>query len=239
VGASDVLRWLEQGAPPRPSALVPTAELFRCHPEGPFGWRCGELAVIELLRRARRRRVRPEQVQHHVGSWIGKARAMRARARVIHASLPDPTPMLEHFERCLHRVIRRAQAHADRVVVVRQSWFDKDLLTADEAAHMWHGGVGQAWREEVTTYYSIEVTSRLMAMIDVRAARVASELNVDQIDLRSLLEPNLATYYDFFHLTPAGARQVAAHVAATLVGAHRSASAVEGAASRCVGLRAS
>jgi hypothetical protein len=40
---------------------------------------------------------------------------------------------------------------------------------AEEEAMMWHGGVGQAWREEVTTYYSTQVLSRLMALLDARA----------------------------------------------------------------------
>ena len=83
---------------------------------------------------------------------------------------------------------------------------------------MWHGGAGQAWREEVTTYYSIDVTRRLMALLDRSAKRVAEECRVEQIDLRKVLEPTLDNYYDFFHLTPAGARTVAETVAATLIG---------------------
>ncbi len=90
--------------------------------------------------------------------------------------------MLAHFDRYFRSAIRQAKAHADRVIVVRQPWFDK-RCTADEAALMWHGGVGQAWREQVTTYYSCEVLSRLMALLDARAARVAHELGVEQVDL--------------------------------------------------------
>jgi lysophospholipase L1-like esterase len=123
--------------------------------------------------------------------------------------------MLDRFEEHFRRAIRRAQAHADRVLVVRQSWFDKDL-NAEELRHMWHGGVGQAWREEVTTYYSIDVTHRLMAILDQRAARVAEQCGVEQLDLRPILDPNLNNYYDYFHLTPTGARIVAEAVASML-----------------------
>jgi len=234
VGASDVLRWLEEGAPPAPSSAPRPSELFRCHPEGPFGWTPNASAMVELLRRARRRILRPVQVNQRVGKWIAKARAMRAGARVIRWAMPDPTPMLDHFDKHFRRVLNQAKAHADRVVVVRQSWFDKDVLTPEEASHMWHGGVGQAWCEEVTTYYSIEVTSRLMARLDARAARVAAELDVEQIDLRAILEPSLATYYDFFHLTPSGAHAVASTVARTLVQAPIEHSTLEGASPRCV-----
>jgi hypothetical protein len=239
VGASDVLRWLEEGAPARPSSRVPVDELFACHPERPFGWTPGALAAVELARRARLRIQRPEQVHTRTGHWIGKARAMRARAKVIHATMPDPGPMLAHFEKHLHRVIVRARAHAGRVVLVRQSWYGKEPLTAEELAHMWHGGVGQAWREEVTTYYSVEVTAKLMALLDASAARVARALDVDQIDLMSVLDPNLSTYYDFFHLTPFGARTVADAVARTLLRQHAETAAGAGELPTCADLRAS
>jgi len=127
--------------------------------------------------------------------------------------MPDPTPMLAHFDRYFRSVVRLARAHADRVIVVRQPWFDK-RCTAEEEAMMWHGGVGQAWREQVTTYYSTEVLSRLMALLDARAARAAHELGVEQLDLMPILNPSARTYYDFFHVTPAGA-----HIITTAIGA--------------------
>jgi hypothetical protein len=239
VGASDMLRWLEEGAPHAPSSLVPTEDLFRCHPEGPFGWTPKTLALTEMARRAHRWIFRPLRTHDRAGRWVGQARAMRARAKVIRAAMPDPAPMLAHFEQYLGRAIERARVHADRVVVVRQSWYAKDQLTPDESAHMWHGGVGQAWREEVTTYYSIDVTARLMALLDARAERVAGALGVEQIDLMPVLEPSLTNYYDYFHLTPAGARSVAAVVAATLLQERTAAGAPNGDLSTCADLRAS
>jgi len=140
---------------------------------------------------------------------------MRAQATEIRTTMPDATPMLEHFEHHFRSALERARAHADRVLVVRQPWFDKDF-TANEAAHMWHGGIGQAWREAVTAFYSNEVLGRLMAVLDARAARVADELGIEHLDLMTVLEPSLEMYYDFFHATPAGARVVATAVAATL-----------------------
>jgi lysophospholipase L1-like esterase len=239
VGASDVLRWLEAGAPPAPSARAPIEELFRCHPEGPFGWTPRTFAMTQVARQIHRRFCKPERVHQQAGRWLGKARAMRARAKVIRATMPDPEPMLAHFEQHFRRAIARAQARAERVIVVRQSWYAKETLTAEESAHMWHGGVGQAWREDLTTYFSIDVTGRLMALLDARAARIAGSLGVEQIDLMSVLEPNLATYYDYFHLTPSGARTVAAAVARALVQPRPAASALNGERSPCADLRAS
>jgi hypothetical protein len=152
--------------------------------------------------------------------------------------MPDATPMLAHFETNLRKSLQRAKEHADRVVVVRQSWLEKDTYTAEEAAHMWHGGAGQAWREDVTTYYSNEVTSRVLDLMDRSASRVATALEVEQLHLMPILERSLHTYYDFFHLTPAGAKAVATAVASTIL--RRPVNTVEEPlVSRCVDLQAS
>ncbi|HEX4565898.1 MAG TPA: hypothetical protein VH138_04665 [Vicinamibacterales bacterium] len=238
VGASDVLRWLEEGAPDHSSTVAPIDELFRCHPEGPFGWSPRTLALAELARRAHRRLRRPEHVHDQAGRWLRNARAMRARAKVVRAMMPDPDPMLRHFETCFRRAIERARAHADRVIVVRQSWYAKpEPLTPEELSHMWHGGAGQAWREDVDTYYSIDVTARLMALMDASAVRTADALGVEHIDLFPALESNLNTYYDYFHLTPSGAAAVAAAIARVLARPRRAAGSGE--VSPCADLRAS
>jgi hypothetical protein len=216
VGASDVLRWLERGAPSSPPPAASVSDVFACHPESRFRWKPKSLALLELIVRLRYRWLRPVEEHERVGTWVGRARAMRAQARVIRTTMPDPDPMLDHFERCFGEVLRKATARTDRVLVVRQPWFDRDC-TPEEAAQMWHGGVGQAWKDEITIYYSHDVLHRLMALLDRRAARVARDIGVEQLDLRPILPPSLATYYDFFHLTPAGARAVAAAVERALL----------------------
>jgi len=216
VGASDVLQWLELGAPdaaPRPPRV---SDVFRCHPELTFGFKVNRLALTELLLRARQRWLRPVQVHPRACRWIGRARHMRSRATEVRSEMPDPSPMLANFDRYFRSAIRHARAHAARVIVVRQPWFDKPCSAAEEAL-MWHGGVGQAWREQVTTYYSSEVLSRLMTLLDAHAAQAAHELCVEQVDLMPVLEPSARTYYDFFHATPAGARIITSAIAAAVL----------------------
>jgi lysophospholipase L1-like esterase len=215
VGVSDVLHWLEEGAP-RSIRPPLTGEYFKCHPEGPFGWTPPRLAMRELLVRARYRWLRPIEVHERAGGWITRARAMRARAREVRTRMPDAAPMLDHFERHYRRLLGRACAHADRVLVIRQPWFDK-RYTAAEAAHMWHAAVGRPWCEEVTTFYSFDVFSRLMALLDARAAAVCDSLQVEQLDLMPILDHSLATFYDAIHPTPEGAKAVAGAVAAAIL----------------------
>jgi len=216
VGASDVLQWLELGAPAEDPPAPKTSDLFRCHPELTFSWRFNRLGALEILRRSRQRWLRPVQVHTRACRWIGKAREMRAQAAEIRTQMPDPRPMLAHFDRYFRIAIRKARAHADRVIVVRQPWFDK-RCSDEEAAMMWHGGIGQAWREQVSIYYSCEVLSRLMGLLDARASRAALELGVEQVDLMPILEPSVRTYYDFFHATPAGARIITSAIAAAVL----------------------
>ena len=174
------------------------------------------MAIVELLLRIRQRWLRPVQVHARTCRWIGRARDMRAHATEVRSRVPDSIPMLAHFDRHFRRALRKATAHADRVIVVRQPWFEKHC-TPEESAMMWHGGVGQVWREHVSTFYSCDVLSDLMAQLDARASRAAHELGVEQIDLMPLIEPSARTYYDFFHATPAGSRAIAAAVAAVLL----------------------
>ena len=216
VGASDVLQWLEFGAPAAAPGPPRVSDVFRCHPEQTFGFKLNQLALTELLLRARQRWLRPVQVHARTCRWIGRARDMRSRATEIRSEMPDPAPMLANFDRCFRSAIRRARAHAARVIVVRQPWFDKPCTAAEEAL-MWHGGVGQAWRQQVTTYYSSDVLSRLMTRLDAHAARAAQELCVEQVDLMPVLEPSARTYYDFFHATPAGARIITSAIAAAVL----------------------
>ena len=102
-------------------------------------------------------------------------------------------------------LLERASARADRVLLVRQPWFEKDF-SPEEAVHMWHGAAGRAWEQNVTTFYAFDVVSRLMHLMDQRAAAVADALHVEQLDLMPVLTAGVGTYYDFFHATPTGAR---------------------------------
>lgn len=217
VGAADVVQWLEEGAPPTiPAAPIPAKKLFSCHPEQRFGWNPRRWALVEVARRLRRSWLRPKQVEERGGAWYTAARKMRAEAKEIRTTVPDPAVMVDRFERYLRRLVSRAKAHADRVLVVRQPWFEKEY-TPDEAAHFWHGGVGKAWRGTITAYYSLEIINQLMGLVDARAARVAEECGVEQLDVRPVLTPSLRHYYDHTHFTPAGATVVAQAVATAFV----------------------
>jgi len=140
---------------------------------------------------------------------------MRAEAKEVRMTVPDPAVMVDRFEHHFRRLLHRAKAHADRVLVARQPWFEKDY-TADEVAHFWHGGIGKAWKGPVTVYYSLEIVNRLMGLVDARAATVAEECGVEHVDLQAVVTPSLRHYYDHTHFTPAGAAVVAEALAAVL-----------------------
>jgi len=216
VAASDVYHWLEDGAPAtRAPSTVPEEVLFSSQPQQPFGWRPGALAMTEVARRLRRLYLRPLDVKENAGAWVPDARKMRAAAKEVRTTVPDPVAMLDHFEHHFGRLVRRAMVHADRVLVVRQPWFEKDY-TEEEAARFWHGGVGKPWKETISVYYSLEVLNSLMGQVDARAAQVADALGVQHVNLRPVLDQGLRHYYDHDHYTPVGAAVVARTVASAL-----------------------
>ena len=216
VAASDVYHWIEEGAPAsRPASRVPEQLLFGAHPRQPFGWKPGSSALAEVVRRVRRR-MRPLEVKERAGEWQAKARRMRAQATDVRDTMPDASLMVSNFEEHFRRLCSRAMAHADRVVVMLQPWFEGDY-TPEEAARFWHGGVGKPWKERITIYYSLDVVNRLLDLLHARAARVADELGIERVNLRSMLTARSRHYFDHDHYTPAGAAVVAQTVAATLL----------------------
>jgi lysophospholipase L1-like esterase len=217
VGASTVYHWLEDGAQPsQPPAAVPELLLFSCHPGRPFTWTLRGCALIEVVRRLRRAWLHPVEVKEHAGAWLVAGRRMRAEAKELRTTDPDPTIALDHFEHHFRRLLRRALAHADHVLVLRQPWFEKDY-TPEETARFWHGGVGKPWKEAVTVYFSLDVVNRLLRLVDTRAIHVADAFGVEHMNLRTLLSQGLHHYYDHDHFTPDGAAVVARAVANAMV----------------------
>ena len=95
----------------------------------------------------------------------------------------------------------RPAIKARRVVIVRQPWLGDTGLPHLEKL-LWNLGLGRPCKEQVNVYCAPKHASHLLALTDARAARVASDLGVDQLDLLPLLERDATTFHDFLHFTP-------------------------------------
>lgn len=234
VGASDLVYWLEQRTPPvLDDSPPPAAQVFGAHPEGPFGWTHKTLALRRIASQVRRRWFGQTDVRERAGKRLAKARAMRANAREILRDVPDPAPLLAHFDKHFRELVRLARTKADRVIVVRQPWFEKKF-TPEEERQMWNFGAGRPYEGEVHAYYAHEVVWKLMRLLDARAAQIVRETGVEEIDLMPLLARNLDIYYDELHHTPKGCAIVGEIVADAILRAPNAAtnatSAVAGSA---------
>ncbi len=217
-GASNVANWLGKGAPTEIAELsaVPHG-VFEVRPDGPFGWRRETCALAEVWRSWRAAHLRPIAVRERAGERLGRARAMRRRARDIRTDVPSPEVMVAHFERRFRDLLRQSREVAERVLVVRQPWFKKDAYSAEEIAAFWHGAAGNPYVGDVTTYYSVERVEQLVSMVDARVEAVSREQGVEQVDLMPHLSHTLETFYDFWHFTPQGAAVVGQVVADAVV----------------------
>jgi hypothetical protein len=214
IGAANVANWLAKGAPPaiEEKSAAPAA-VFDVHPYGPFGLRPGKSGIGEILRRLRAKHLRPIEVRQGAGARLAKAREMRRKAATIVTAMPDPAPMLDHFERRFREMLADVRRRVPRVLVVRQPWFRKDRYSPGELEAFWHGAAGNPYAGAVTTYYSFDVVSRLVDLMDRRVEAVCRDVGIEQVDLMPLLEPSLATFYDFWHFTPAGGAVIGKAVA--------------------------
>lgn len=218
VGASDVLRWMEAGGPiDRPAEALPESALFAWHPRRPFGLSPRRTALAAW---ARRWKLHQGITQAGAASWLSRARQDRAEAVIVRDAAPGRAAVTEAFRRNLQAVIQRAAGHADRVLVLRQAWFDKESYTPEEEALFWNGSVGQAYRGKVTEFYSTRVICAMMRDIDAAAREIAEAMGVENLGLQGRLQPSTAHFVDHFHATPEGSRAIGKLVAeAVLTGA--------------------
>jgi len=208
IGASDMVRWLELSCPTEPWVDDPGPNhLWGLHPKGPFGWKPGSLALRALATRLRDR-LAPEEVHRtDVGKRMIANRLARQAAPKLD-EVPDPEIMLARFERGLDNLLATLEGVADRIVVARQPWFDKEL-TPEEDAWMWNFGQGVIYHKPVEVYYTHRVVRELMTAVAERCGTVARRRGHVDLHTPAHLEPGLHHYYDFFHYTPKGARRVA------------------------------
>ena len=207
IGASNVVGWLMKKTPTTLNdSAAPPGDVFAVRADKRYGFAPSRLALRELLARRLRRGKTVER--RGAGKKIVDIRAMRHRAPTVLTEIPDPTPMLEHFERAYRSLLRRAKASGARIVVAPQPWMDKPAYSAEEQAVFWHGSQGQPYTEDVKVYYADQVVGRLMHEVESRMARIAAEEGCDCAPVRPMVEPSLVSFYDYFHLTPAGAEKV-------------------------------
>jgi lysophospholipase L1-like esterase len=226
VGGSDVIRWLERGAPNTvEDEPIPASDVFAEHPEGPFGWRLKSLALWRIAKHWDMRLRAPIDVRRGVGQRLAKCRAMRGRAKVILEDLPFPRSMLGHYEKNLRRLIELARTRAERVILVRQPWFDKEF-TPEEEGLMWNFGAGNPSSGELSTYYSHAVVRKLLWLVNARTARVAKSLGLEEIDLMPALDCSVEIYYDELHHTPKGCQVIGDEVAGRILRKSRQLEAV-------------
>ena len=213
VGATDVVEWFEAGAPERwTPPPVRVQDLFAEHPESRYAWSPKRTALYDLLRRSWRRLRRPLQLKRDAGKTLGKVRAMRARAKTMLTEVPPATDMLDHFERHMLSLVRRAQRHADMVLVLGQPCFDRNH-DPQVLARFWDFAVGNPYQVETDTYFSMDLAGAAMRAMNERARKVAAETGTAFVDLGAEIEPGLDLYYDFLHFTPKGAETVARIIA--------------------------
>jgi len=217
VGASDAVTWMEQRCPvPLPEARFGLDYMFDEHCERRFGWKPADWALRPIVSRIVRR-WRAPRVRERTGAKLVELRERRRNALHWIDSVPDPEPMLARFGDSLAAVIELCRKKGARVIVVRQPWFDKELSDAEEAV-MWNFCIGRPYVEKTSEYYTHSLVRELLTKLDERAAAQAQRLGVEELDLRPLVAPNLANYYDYLHFTPRGARIVAEAVSRAVLG---------------------
>ena len=218
VGPGDMLRWLEAGAPDAPPAPLPAGGVFAEYQERAWTWRPRGLAVAEFIRRVYTRVIRPIEVRYDAAQWMGRARAQRAAAARMIDDVPPAAAMIESFEAALEDAVGAVEAAGARAVLIRQPRWIKERFTPDEEALLWNGANANVFRGvEPTAYYSTRVMYALLDELDAAMQRVAARHGARFVDPMPAIPMTAESFYDHFHLTPAGSEALARAVAEAFV----------------------
>lgn len=221
VGASDVLRWFARGAPGEDEeAPIRMSDYVAFIPRQHYSWHPRGTAVAALLRHVLKSLRRRPEVRENTGRRVGSLRKMRSKAPTLRTETGDPAAMLDRFEDNLRQVAELCRRKSERLVMVRQPWFDKDHTDA-EKSFFWNAAQGDPFREECDTYFDTSVMRERMRDMDSRVVKVCEDLDIEHIDLLPHLEMSRRTFYDFFHYTPEGARRLGEVVAEHLMAAQK------------------
>lgn len=221
VGASDLLRWMHARAPQEwRNDPVPVARIYGAHPEGPFGWSPGSLALRRIASSWKLRIFRPVHARTTVGKQFLALRKMRAEAKHLITEAPDITPVLAHWEKHLNELLELLKTRARRVLFVPNPWFEGGEKDPEARKTMWNFGLGKPHEEHVDTYFAHDVVARMLHRLADRGIELAREAGCEALDLMPRIERHRGHYYDYVHHTPAGNRRVAEEIArAVLEGA--------------------
>jgi len=219
-GFACAMRWLLDGAQPeRGPSTMPKAERFAQYPEMPLKWYPpSSTALYEIARRVAYRYWDRTIELPQAGRRMIACRKRRAESKGQHLSLmTDPSAMLLSMEQGLRRAIDLARTRTSRIILVRQPWFDKEHLTDEEEQSLWIGQVEKGLSESSWKFLSRPDLLRLLASVDQTVLRVAHDCQLETIELQSVVRTRSGMFYDDFHLSEAGAAEVAIGVASEIL----------------------
>lgn len=219
VGTSDILQWLENGAPDQIiEAPIPPASIFAQFPDGPFGWAQPKLALRRVLSTVYWRCAPGVDERKFVGRRIGEARTIRAVTSNAELEIPDPKPMLDGLEKWFRSILRQCSTKARSVVVVHQPWFEKEF-TPEEEHLLWSYSKGNPYKGDVSGYYSRKDAWKLHRMVNQHIADISREFGASTVDLMQVIEPSFDNFYDDHHFTKQGCQIVGKAVAKEILNA--------------------
>ena len=221
MGNSEAVRWMHlREADQYPDEPAPIGRLFAQHPEGPFGWGPGTLASRRLLAAAKRRFSSKPDVLARAGKRLAELRARRTNAAHWIDEMPNPAPLLAHYDRNLRELLKLLRTKVKRVLFVAQPFLDK-TLDADEHRRIWNFGYGRPYHEVLDTYYRYDVVREMLYAVRERGLAVAAEEGAEVYDMVSDVPSDWDHYYDSLHHTPLGNAVVAERIAGHVLGVQR------------------
>jgi hypothetical protein len=217
VGFSDLIAWLEDGAPTGMGPKeIPARRIFDRSPAN-LGWTWRSLALTRALGILYQWIFRPERVLDTYTKRVVVRRARRAAAVLVGKETVDCGGMMARFEVDLTRYLQLAQSVAKRVIVVRQPWLDPELSALADRSR-WLGSFGGSPDSPTQgRYLTSQAMSDFLEQIDQITKAASDRQGIESVEVKSTIPPDLEHYLDDVHLGIKGAEIVGRTVAARIL----------------------
>ena len=170
----------------------------------PFYKRFGLWKLARRVRRYLENRLDQEENIARFLQW----RSYHQTGRKI-STAPNLTSALQEYEANIRKIVELAERNNTRIIFMTQPVLWHGNMTQEEKNVLLFGFIGDPCFLADHAHYSSEVLAACMKLYNEKLLQLCQQLNVEAIDLASMLPQSLEVFYDDCHFTDLGAELVA------------------------------
>lgn len=182
--------------------------------EGPYYRRLRLFQLAKRIKDGRSRDLATASLTNNDdGTSMTRWREKRQNAKEIIDATPDLSTPLATYRANLTTYVNLVRARGSKLLLITQPALWRPDLSAEDQKRLWMGGRGDYQKQEGMPYFSVRVLSEAMDRFNEVTRSVCKEMNVECLDLATMIPKDSDHFYDDCHFGDAMSKQIAEIVA--------------------------